>query len=158
MLIGDFSSKIKELNDHLYVKTDDRNEIAEGFHVSGVYYKQPGRVESRFKNNKNLVHAKHENYLLALEAGELDKFICGVCLEIVPEYDVFDLAYDRMLAPGWRKVVLRLVKLDLCTLVKARKVFNCSSLGEHDYDKMGFFDRLRWAKKLADGESEVKRN
>lgn len=155
LLIGDFNLLIKKLNDRLYVKTDERKEIAEGFWVTGIYYKEPERVISRYKNNKNAVHGQHEKYLNALEAGELDKFITGVCLNVVPEYDIFDLAYNRMLAPGWRKIVLKLVQHKLCTLEKARKVFKCSSLGEHDYDKMKFFQRLAWAKKQGEGEEEV---
>lgn len=151
MLLGDMQSKLKKLNSRLYIKTDERKEHAKGFHVSGIYLKASERVKLRFKNDKSAVHWKQGKYLEALERGELDRFICGVCLEHVPEYDVFCFVKNNILAPGWRKIVLKLVKYKICTLDQARNVFNRQSLGESDYDKMSFFKRLEWSRKLSEG-------
>ncbi len=157
MLLCDFQAKLRRLHPGLYVKTDARKELAEGFHITGIYIKVPKREVYKYTTrvNKNAVNHKHEDYLNAAERGELDKFICGVCLEQVPEYDIFCLVNNSMLAPGWRKIALRMVKLKICSLAHARKIFSCSSLGESDYDKMSFFKRLNWAKDINNKRPQV---
>lgn len=150
VLLGDFQSRLRKINPGLYVKTDEISKLSlPDLRISGIYLKQHKRQEIKHKNDKNAVDYHHEGYLTALERGELDTFICGVALDYIPEYDVFDFARNQMLMPGWRKIALRLVELKLCSLEKAKKVFECSSLGESDYDKMSFFKRLEWARKLA---------
>lgn len=154
MLLFDLQSKLSKLNPALYIKTDERAKNGADFWISGIYCKNPKRT-AKIGTSGSLseVTIDQQKYLQALHAGELDIFITGVCLNHIPEHDVFDLEKNSMLAPGWRKIALRLVTSKLCTLSRAKKIFNCSSLGEHDYDKMNFISRLRWAKQLAKKES-----
>lgn len=153
MLLCDFQSKLKRLNEDLYVKTDERVKHANDFWLSGIYLKA---TRQTIRGDKNYAgDTAQRKYLEELENGNLDKYICGVCLNHIPEYDIFDFELTRLLASGWRKIVLRLVKMNLCTLAEARKVFNCSALGESTYDKMKFFDRFNWAKKITQGETNA---
>ena len=154
MLLCDFQAKLKRLHPDLYVKTDERTKNGANFWISGIYLKAR-RQPSKIKADRNLVHAQHEKYLNALESGELDKFVSGVCLNHIPEYDIFDFALTRILAPGWRKLAMRFVAVNICTLERAQKVFNCPSLGESDYDNMNFFKRFNWTKKGTQGDQNA---
>lgn len=150
MTLDNFKHKLKQLNSKLYVKTDERTHNGGDFYLSGIYFKKRERKNIRSMGDSiNYAETEQIKYLQALEAGDLDTFICGICLNHVPEYDVFDLARETMLMPGWRKIVLRIVKLRLCDIDKARKVFS-SSLGLQTYDHMKYLKRLAWAKELRD--------
>jgi len=156
MILCDLQAKLRKVNDLLYVKTDRVNVTGNGrFKLSGIYLKVPKREQRRFKQDSNQIHASHEKYLVALENGELDKFICGVCINHIPEYDIFDFEWSRILAPGWRTIAMKLIGLKLASAEKVKKVFECQSLGEHTYDKLNFFRRLEYAKKLAHGKTQV---
>lgn len=152
MLFIDFHAKIQQLNEQLYVRTSERNRVTDEIGSFGLYHKGQRQKIDIAKNRRNAVDHHHEVYLNALESGELDKFICGVPADYVPEYDVFDFVHTRILMPGWRTIVMSLVKKKLVTLDKARKVFQCSGLGESTYDKMEFFDKFAYAKALAKAE------
>jgi hypothetical protein len=76
-------------------------------------------------------------YLEEQEKGLTDDYVCGVPHGWVPEYPVFDPKTRRLVARGWRGIVLTLVERKLTTLSKARQVFG-SSLGETSYDRQPF--------------------
>ncbi len=67
----------------------------------------------------------------------------------MPEYDIFNLEYTRLAIPGWRTIALRIVEAKAAKLDQVRKAFECQSLGETDYDKKTFFQKLEFAKRLA---------
>lgn len=146
MLIGDFTSKLKKLNSKLYVKMDQR-QIIRGLGHSGIYLKQAKQAGLSY-DTKDRGHHLVNRYYQELESGQLDKFICGVCLEWIPEFDIYDDEYTKIVIPGWRTTLLRLVQAKAIDLDKAKKVFKCKSLGESDYDKLNFFGKLRFAKKV----------
>ena len=146
MYIFDLQNKLRKINKDLYVKQDEINQMSCGLISSGIYLKNPGRSKDMTGSNKNLVIAQQRKYLEAVEAGHLDKFIIGVCLNYVPEYDIFDLERERILMPGWRTVAMRLVKMKVASLDKVRKVFQCKSLGESDWDNKNMFERIRTIK------------
>lgn len=149
MLIGDFQNKLKKVNSLLYVQTDKSVVRPEGHRHSGIYLKNPKRHNMGIaKENYGLVNPNHIKYLEALEKGELDTFICGICIDFIPEYDIFNLEYSRMCVPGWRSVALTLVEKKVATIAKVRKAFNCKGLGESDYDKMSFLQKLEFAKRF----------
>ena len=148
MLLCDLQDKLKKINDKLYIKTDVRHSMKgdDTFRVSGIYLKQPKRHYMKTKGaTRHYASADQQKYLEAREKGYFDTFICGVCLDVVTEYDIFDLDYNRMLAPGWRTIALQLVQKKVCSLDKVKEVFS-RSLGEYDYDHMSFFKRLEWSK------------
>ena len=148
MLLGDFQYKLQKLNPRLYIRTEQARTETDGSRHAGLYLKEPERMALRFEHDLNLVHHMQERYLKALAAGELDRFICGVCIDDVPEYDRFNLESDRIQAPGWRTVSLSLVKKQICSLARVRKVFNCASLGEFDYDQLkGLASKLDFIRK-----------
>lgn len=149
MLIGDFQNKLKKANPLLYVQTDKSVLRPEGHRHSGIYLKNPKRNQMNVSSEQyGLVSPSHIKYLEALEKGELDTFICGICIDFIPEYDIFNLEYSKMCIPGWRSVALTLVNKKITTLAKVRKAFNCKGLGESDYDKMSFFQKLEFAKRF----------
>lgn len=156
MDIGNFKNKLTKLNPALYVH-QDLGRTEGGLRHSAIYYKQPGRTPIKVsKADLQEAHSSQIHYLEALEAGEIDKYMCGVCLDFVPEYDIINTEYVKIIAMGWRSTLLRLVSLKVCTLEKARKVFNCASLGESDYDRANFHGKIAMIKKL-DREQECPR-
>ena len=149
MLIGDFQNKLKKVNPLLYVQTDKAVLRPEGHRHSGIYLKNNQRHAMGIaRENYGIVNPNHIKYLEALEKGDLDTFICGICIDFIPEYDIFNLEYSRMCIPGWRSIALTLVDKKVTTIAKVRKVFNCKGLGESDYDKMSFFQKLEFAKRF----------
>jgi hypothetical protein len=151
MLIGDFQNRLKKINPLLYVQTDKSVKRPEGHRHSGIYLKtQKRQAMSVSRDQYGLVNPNHIKYLEAVEKGEFDTFICGICLDFIPEYDIFNLEYSRMCVPGWRSIALILVDKKVATLDKVKKVFNCNGLGESDYDKMSFFQKLEFAKRFED--------
>jgi|GEM_PF-6721612 len=149
MLISDFQNKIQKINPLLYVQTDKAVTRPEGHRHSGIYLKNPKRRYMGItRDNYGIVDPKHIKYLDALETGTLDTFICGICLDFIPEYDIFNLEYSRMCIPGWRSIALTLVEKKVATIAKVRKAFNCRGLGESDYDRMSFLQKLEFAKRF----------
>lgn len=149
MLIGDFQNKLKKVNPLLYVQTEMSVKREEGHRHSGIYLKNPKRQQMNVSTEDyGTVNSNHIKYLEALKKGELDTFICGICLDFIPEYDIFNLEYSRMCVPGWRSIALTLVHKKVATIAKVRKAFNCKGLGESDYDKMSFFQKLEFAKRF----------
>lgn len=152
MLIGDFQNRLKRVNPLLYVQTEMSVKREEGHRHSGIYLKNPKRQQMNVSTEDyGSVNPNHIKYLEALEKGELDSFICGICIDFIPEYDIFNLEYSRLCVPGWRSIALTLVNKKVATLDKVRKAFNCKGLGESDYDKMSFFQKLEFAKRFEDG-------
>lgn len=151
MIIGDFKYKLAKLNPNLYVRTDDSTKM-EGLHHAGIYLKQVKQAGLSY-DTKGRGSVNVERYFQELESGNLDKFLCGICIEWIPEFDIFNKEYTKISIPGWRTTLLRLVQSKAIELDKARKVFNCSSLGLSDYDKLNFFAKMQFAKKL-DGITE----
>ena len=151
MLIGDFQNRLKKVNPLLYVQTDKAVKRPEGHRHTGIYLKNHKRTDTGVdSSNFGIVNPNHIKYLQALENGELDTFICGICIDFIPEYDIFNLEYSRMCVPGWRSIALTLVSKKVASLDKVRKAFNCKGLGESDYDKMSFFQKLEFAKRFED--------
>lgn len=150
MLLFDFQSKLRKLDPRLYVKTDKCVVRENSLKHTGLYYKAERRTQMNVDSDSyGQVSPEHVKYLQALERGELDAFICGICLDIIPEYDIFNLEYTRLAIPGWRTIALRIVEAKAAKLDQVRKAFECSSLGETDYDKKSFFQKLEFAKRLA---------
>ena len=146
MLIGDFKSKLYKLNPRLIV-SDAQPVRMNGLYHTGIYEKQVRQNGLSF-DTRGHGDPKAEKYFAALETGQLDRYICGICIEWVPEYDVFNAEYNKVAVPGWRTILMQLVQKKLTTLDKARKVFEVPSLGEADYDRMSFFKKMEFAKKI----------
>jgi len=154
MDIGNFKTKLTKLNSRLFIKSDSAKKDGQ-FRFSGIYYKEPERDKiSASSGDRNYAHVSQQKYLNELAAGNLDKFICGTCIDFIPEYDIIDTERSRIVAAGWRSILLRLVSLKLTTMDRARKVFSCPSLGEADFDRASFFEKLNIIRKLA-GEKDA---
>lgn len=146
MYLFDLQTKLKKLHRDLYVHVDEVNNMHCGLVSSGIYIKNSTRAQDNTGSGKNYANAQTRKHLEDLESGQRAKFVMGVCLNYVPEYDIYDLTRDKILMPGWRTIATRLVKLDIVTLDKAKKVFKCRSLGETDWDKARLYQRIRWVK------------
>ncbi len=150
MYIFDLQAKLQKIHPDLYVKTDIVNHMHCGLVSSGIYLKNPKRSKDTTGSGKNLIIAVQRRYLEAMETGQLDKFVMGICLNYIPEYDVYDLERERVLMPGWRTVAVRLARANIASLDKLKKVFKCRSLGETDWDNANLYERIRKAKGMQD--------
>jgi len=93
----------------LYVQTDKSVLRPEGHRHSGIYLKNPQRHDMNIASeNYGLVNSKHIKYLEALEKGDLDTFICGICIDFIPEYDIFNLEFSKICITDWRSISLTL--------------------------------------------------
>lgn len=153
MLLCDFTSRLRQLNGDLYVKTDQVIKM-DGLKHSGIYLKMIKQSGLSY-DTKGHGAANVEKFFAARETGQLDKYMCGVCIEWLPEFDIFNADYTKIAVPGWRSTLLRLIQSKAFSLQSARKVFNCSSLGETDYDRMSFFNKMQFAKRIDLGEQNA---
>ncbi len=152
MLLTDFQAKLRRIDTRLFVNTERPDKRENGHKFGGLYFKKP-RVEkvNVKKSDRNAVHENHAKFLDALETGQMDIYVTAICLDFIPEYDIFNMNYTRLSIMGWRSIALLLVEKKIATLEKVRKVFQCEGLGESDYDRAGFFGKIEIAKRLADG-------
>lgn len=81
------------------------------------------------------------------ESGQAGEFLCGVS-EWTPEYDRFNPETGTLMMRGWRSLAMFLVRKGVCTLDRAKHVFG-SSLGETDYDRLSFEQKLSLAREEA---------
>lgn len=146
MLIIDFTARLSRLNPRLIVRSDQATK-RQGLKHAGIYLKEQQQRGLSY-DVKGKGPAGIEKYYAELAAGRLDKYICGVCIEWLPEFDVFNEEYSCVSVPGWRTVLLRLIESKVFKLEDARRIFNCQSLGETDYDKMSIFKKMEFAKRL----------
>jgi hypothetical protein len=147
MYVFDFQKKLQKLNDKLYIKIDERTSIGTGLYSTGIYLKRAERAKvNTTSGDKALIYGQQQKYLRALEKGDLDHYIMGVCLNYVPEYDIFDLAREKLLMPGWRSILLQLWRKKIINIEDAKKVFRCKSLGISDWDNLSFFAKMRKCK------------
>jgi hypothetical protein len=146
MYLFDFQPKLKKLNKSLYVNTDNVNRVSAGVFTTGIYVRAAGQSKKVEGVNTNYAQSDASRYLRELRSGQLDAFVCGVSVNFVPEYDIYDLDREKILMPGWRTIALTLVRKELCSLEKAKRVLKCNSLGESDYDRLPFAQRLQWSK------------
>ena len=146
----DLETRLQRLNPRLYIERRVVNKGLKEFTLTGIYLKQPRRKKINI-SQADIHYAKDggDKYLYDIQSGARDQYVCGVALEWVPEYDWFEwddqLNEMNLVAPGWRRIVTKLVSKGLTTFDRARKVFRCSSLGEHTYDKLGFAARQKQA-------------
>lgn len=145
-----FKSKLKQLNPHLYVREDAQIARNKEHSATGIYTKNVHRENT--KSDYNYLNADAAQWLEAKETGNTDTFITACPSGWIPEYDTFDIESGRVLAKGWRTIVLHLVKEKHCSLERAQRIFT-SSLGEHTWDRAGFEGRLSIARKAAGWKS-----
>jgi hypothetical protein len=152
MFLCDFKAKLAKVNHLLYVYDEKASENFRKQKVSGIYLRggrRKGGIATWEKHeaaDKNAIA-----YIEADEKGEFDTFCGGCNLDEMPEYDIYDLEWGRMVNMGWRSTLLMLAKRGFINLDKARKIFNCPSLGESDYDRLDFWGKMEFARKLGIG-------
>ncbi len=93
---------------------------------------------------KSLMDNTSQKYIEMKENGQNGEFVCGVS-HWSPEGDGIDAETGTVQARGWRSLALLLVKKNICSLSRVRKVFSCPSLGESDYDHSTYEDKLKEA-------------
>ena len=149
MFLCDFKNLLAKVNPLLYVYDENAAYNFGHERISGIYLRGGRRDGGISASDKHYAgKAKAMAYLEAKESGALDTFCGGCNLGEIAEFDVFDLEFGRMVNMGWRSILLSLAKRGIISLDKAKKVFNCSSLGESDYDKLDFFGKLDYARKI----------
>lgn len=138
-----FKTKLAKLNHLLFVDDSAKSRVSDEWSVVGLFLRNNERAKSRTFDYASL-DGKTREYMKAYDEGNLYEHIGSVPHGYVPENDLFDINTGRLLARGWRSIVLRLVEKRLCTIDKARSVFS-RSLGESDYDRLNSDQKRRLA-------------
>lgn len=150
MTLMSFQDKLKKIHPLLYVDATRPQARENGLKFGAVYLKRPRKEAINVAvNTRNLVSEGHAKYLDALETGQMDVFITSICLDFIPEYDIFNMEYTRLAVLGWRSFGLMLIKQNIVPAERVKKGLNCAGLGESDYDRASFFGKIEIAKRLA---------
>jgi len=147
MYLFDLQSKLKRLNNRLIVQTDQPRKILFGitsYPIVLAFGKRTHRSSNTARYDRLDTDARR--YMEMKQSGQAGEYMGGVC-EYVPEYDEFDIESGQLRFRGWRSIAYNLVLRGACTLDRARKVFNCSSLGETDWDKLPSEQKLAWVRR-----------
>jgi len=151
MLLTDLQAKLRRIDTRLYIDASRPVTKENGLRFAPLYFKKARKSEIAVqKSDRNSVNAAHAQYLDALERGEMDTYVSAICLDFIPEYDIFNMEYTKLAVLGWRSLALMIVRQNIADIEKVRKAFNCQGLGESDYDKASYFGKLEIAKRLAD--------
>jgi hypothetical protein len=146
MLSGDLQTKLQKLNPRIFI-LKGKAAVEGEWRYSGIYLREAGKKQTMAKWKWSYADTGAQKHLEDLEKGTKDKFLCGVSLTVVPEYDIFNLDRGLVLAPGWRSILLSLAKLKAIDIRKARRVFSASSLGRQTYDRMSLEQKIAWVSK-----------
>jgi hypothetical protein len=120
------------LNSNLFVD-DSRRTMVDADHAAASLCSYVGKRKKKL-GDYNHVTADLRQKLEAEDAGLTHEFICGVPLSWVPEHDEYSPQTGKLLARGWRSILLLLVKKGFASLDKARRVFATPGLGSDEYD------------------------
>lgn len=151
MLLTDLQAKLRKIDTRFYIDASRPVTKENGLRFAPLYFKKARKSEITVqKSDRNSVNAAHAQYLDALERGEMDTYVSAICLDFIPEYDIFNMEYTKLAVIGWRSLALLLVKQNLADITKVRNAFGCQGLGESDYDRANYFGKLEIAKRLAD--------
>jgi hypothetical protein len=141
-----FKEKLAKLNKNLYVDDRARRQIRPGtdHYGSGLYCRNAVRTANDTSAAKlNYLDKASRTYIEDSQNGLLPDFLCGIPTGYIPEYDDIDIESGKLLARGWRSILMFLAtKRRLISLDKARRVFACGSLGEQTYDHKNFEQKL----------------
>jgi hypothetical protein len=146
MFTFEFIRRLKKLNRDLYLSSRG-NKIDESHVAVGLYLRGGDRDESFYsEHDKNLADSEMRRAVDELQQGARDKYLCAVPAGWVPEYSELSPS-GKILARGWRAIVLILVHKKILDIHRARRVFG-GSLGESDFDRLPYNEQ---AKRLQDG-------
>jgi len=140
MYLFDLQAKLSQCNDRLRVMTDRRVEVLSEIpsHPLMLNFGERGK---RFNSwGKHYMDTTTQKYMEMKENGQAGQYVCGVS-SWTPEYDWFEGGVLK--ARGWRSLALFLVKKGICSIERARRAFNCESLGTTDYDRLEYDQKLR---------------
>jgi hypothetical protein len=150
MTLMSLQDKLKKVHPELYIDTARKQVRENGLKFSALYLKRPRKASVGVaQHERNLVNEGHAKYLDALESGQMDIFITSICLDFIPEYDIFNMEYTKLAVLGWRSLGLMLINRKIASAEKVKKAFGCAGLGESDYDRASFFGKIEIAKRLA---------
>ena len=116
----EFERKLKRLNPKLYVGNLIQHQFNNELLSTGIYFKDEN--PDKFSGIQEL-----EN--------QPDLYLGWITVKHVPEGNWYS-DRGRVIARGWREILLNLASKKYIDLQKARKVFDCPSLGLSDYDKL----------------------
>lgn len=141
--------KLARLNPNLFVMNERRVTVAASVPSYPLMLRWGKRGKSISAERKHYLDGDAQKLQEMRESGQAGEFMCGVS-EHSPEYDIFDLDLGTVKMRGWRSLVIFLVRRGICSIERARQVFD-GSLGLTDYDNWnGDY-------KLAKARAEVKR-
>lgn len=134
----DFERKLKRLNPELYLGRTVVDYFNGELGSTGIYLKRrdpsgqslANEVTSAVLGKPGSVSAKDARYL-----KEADLYLGGVTLKHIPEGNVYN-PDQSLWAKGWREILLNLIASRVVHVERARKVFECPSLGYSDWDNM----------------------
>ncbi|NDG32708.1 hypothetical protein EB118_21865 [bacterium] len=150
MLLTDFQAKLRRIDTRLYIDSSRPFTRENGLRFVPLYLKKARKSEITVqRSDRNSVSAAHAQYLDALESGVMDTYITAICLDFIPEYDIFNMEYTKLAVMGWRSIGLLLRNMKIADIDRIKKAFDCKGLGESDYDRASYFGKLEIAKRLA---------
>lgn len=150
MTLMSLQDKLKKISPLLYVDSTRPQVRENGLKFGALYMKRPRKEAVNVaKQNRNLVNEGHAKYLDALETGQMDIYITSICLDFIPEYDIFNMEYTKLAVLGWRSLGLMLIKQKVASAERVKRGLQCAGLGESDYDRASFFGKIEIAKRLA---------
>lgn len=141
LFIFDFQHKLKKLNPSLFVNDSNANARDGEWKVLGLYLRRTAQSERFTEFQKVMLDGDARRYIDAQESGHAAEHVCSVPANWVPERDIFG-ADGKLLAKGWRTIVMNLIARRIVNRERATAVFG-TSLGETAYDRMSFEDRQR---------------
>jgi hypothetical protein len=134
----ELETKLKKLNPLLYLGRTEVDYFNGELGSTGIYLKRRSIDAQKIANE-----ADHTNFIKkdCITAGAMrnlrdnDEYLGMTTLRHIPEGNQY-LPDQSLWAKGWREIVLAIVKRGHCTLERARRVFECPSLGQSDWDRM----------------------
>lgn len=138
MEASEFERKLRRLNPRIYLGKNINTEYNKELFSTGIYYKDGNNGE---KIDGSVLDA--EGSKLAQKYNESpDLYLTFCTYKAIPEGNLYD-DKGHIIAPGWREILLNLGKKNLISINKARKVFQCPSLGLSTYDNLSVIDKFK---------------
>lgn len=145
MYLFDLQSKLRRCNEDLFVQTDRGLTVAHEIPSHPLMLRWGQRHRGFSSVGKHYMDSDTQKLMAMKENGQAGQYICGVSA-YSPEYDIYELETGVLKVRGWRSVAMFLVNKKICTIERARRAFECESLGTTRYDKAGWDQKVAWAR------------
>lgn len=130
----EFETKLKKLNPRLYLGRTLNTTFNPELLSTGIYCRDYNPSERVDLNTLDYESLEESSSVRRMNESP-DGYFSWCTWKHVPEGNQYT-PQGKLLARGWREILLKLASCNLISLHKARRVFNDRSLGESSYDKL----------------------